>query len=1532
MKKVAKNIGKFLLITLGVLLVLLVLLLILLRSPSVQNYLVSYSESFIEKAIGTEIKIGKVDFHIPYKAVLENVVLYDLQDEKMIAVEKVKLDMFNYSLWNFIRHPDEAQYVSVSGVEVINPDVFIYRLENGGMNTDLFKSNKEKESKPMALELVIDVPSVKLSGGRFRLKDPHSPEGEITYKNRVNFKNLEAIDIHVEGAFWMNTKGKMKIKVNDLGLKEKHTEFVLDHLSTDLLSDSDTLKVRDSLSIQPFLLFQNLKAQAQGSRIHADVKLPNQSFLTLFDKEAQEYYEVNLRPTEFDFASLNYFLKKPVPLEGVVHGEGIVIGDTYGLRSQGFQASFRDQTKVNADVYLDNFRNSDSLWIDVKLNRGQTNLENLQSLLPDVPFPDLLSHLGVVGVEGSFKGLYYDFDINADVETDAGDIYARLNLILPPKVRDGDLAYKGYVETEGLRVDEFGIENFIESKSLTFAGDIEGRGTKLSDINTAFKGKIMQSDLFGYEVDSLVADIKLQNDQIKGHVRGVDKDGRADVFVDLLLTERNPAYVVRGQVRNFNLKTYKVMEKEVLFSGDVDIDVRGDSLEALRGYMELKDAKLVSRTDTTEMKIPEFVFRSEETDSSRIVSLKSSLLDAYLEGNFTYRKAYALTNRLIEEARLFFRNNKVEIDQYYRMKVRDSVGVAVKFEAKTNEYINEIFYFLKEPLYISPDASITGLLTFNETDHADFKLSVDSVSYKNTSIKNGAASMDLTKYADQNVLIMVGDLGIDSLHLSENMLVENFGVDVSWFDNQIECDLYAEQKQAENFLNIFADIEFFPDGLIEARLGSQSTAARLGDYMWRVQPNSLISYHDKKFHIDDLVIRTDTALGRSQNILIDGTVAMEESEPDTLLVKVKQLQLSTFDAFIPERYALLGELDAAIFINDLITTPKVNMDAFVNEFGVGEFHYGNILAKSDWDPLNNRISVNAEMILYEVDTLLNLTGYYDLGNPNRALNFRIETPHGVPMNYLTPFVEPEIYDIDGKLSLESFTITGAANNPVVLGRGKIKGAAFSVNYFKTRYRFDGEVKFDEDRISLPTMVLYDKFDKTAKLRGVIRHRGLKEFTFDIQLDEAKDFLVLDTKKEDNELFYGTIFVKNGIASVTGNIQKLIIEANAITGANSIFKLPLSSSDVLGRPDYIHFVGDANKDNIEGKDVVGFDINLQINATPDVQAELIFDERVGDIIRGRGEGSLNLQINEEVGMAMYGEYTIMQGDYLFTSQNVVNKRFFVKPGGKVRWSGDPYDAQMDLLAAYPVFADIKDVTRLEESLRIPINVLMKLEGSLTAPNITPSIEPAKIDDDAVNSIVPYLKAIHLDEQELNKQVFSLIIFNRFAPITPVVVSAEDEREGAIDMINQLAINSVSELLSNQLTYWLSQAINDKVNVVVGSNNLQDVTLLVQAKFFNDRLTIERDGTLVGANTSFALGNISLKYKLLPKPDPSGSTPDRDKPGELILEGFTRENVNNQLNNTNQEAGAGVFYNKEFDSLKDLFTRKRKKRRKKKKKPE
>jgi len=310
--------------------------------------------------------------------------------------------------------------------------------------------------------------------------------------------------------------------------------------------------------------------------------------------------------------------------------------------------------------------------------------------------------------------------------------------------------------------------------------------------------------------------------------------------------------------------------------------------------------------------------------------------------------------------------------------------------------------------------------------------------------------------------------------------------------------------------------------------------------------------------------------------------------------------------------------------------------------------------------------------------------------------------------------------------------------------------------------------------------------------------------------------------------------------------------------------------------------------------------------------LIFDEKVGDILKGRGNGNLKMSVDNSGEFNMFGVFVIEEGDYLFTLQNILNKRFTIEKGGSIRWNGDPYDAEINLNAIYPLRASLHDLNLdSTDRRRIPVECGLEMTGKLLTPEIGFDIKLPKADDNTRNIV----KSLITTEQQMNKQVFSLLILGSFQPALNVSANSGFDAGGGVGA-------NTSEVLSNQLSNWLSQISEDfdiGVNYRPGDEITdKEVELALSTQLFDERLTINgsvaNNPNAINTNTSNTstsriVGDFNLDYKI---------TED----GKLRIKAFNESNdYNLTADNTLYTQGVGIFYRKDFNNFWELFRRKK-----------
>ena len=406
---------------------------------------------------------------------------------------------------------------------------------------------------------------------------------------------------------------------------------------------------------------------------------------------------------------------------------------------------------------------------------------------------------------------------------------------------------------------------------------------------------------------------------------------------------------------------------------------------------------------------------------------------------------------------------------------------------------------------------------------------------------------------------------------------------------------------------------------------------------------------------------------------------------------------------------------------------------------------------------------------------------------------------------------------------------------------------------------------------------------------------------------------MNTSYAQNELYYGKAKA-TGLVKIRGDVNNIIMDITAKTEKGTEMVIPISSGTEVSESSFITFV---NRDTIsieEEKEVnlSGITLNFDLEVTPEATMKILLDPE-GEI-EATGSGNIRLEITSLGAFNMYGDYIVDGGKYMFTLQNVIKKPFVIKKGGSISWHGDPYDAEVNIKAIYKVKTSLNDIQGIGmdsssvNSKRIPVDCVLGLKGNLFSPEIKFNIDLPTSSDESKQLL--YSAIDTTNELEVNKQMLSLIVINRFT---------SDES----DLTLGEGFGSTSyELLSNQLSSWLSKISNDfdiGVNYRPGDKITSDeLEVALSTQLFNNRVLIDGNFGLGGdQNTenqqkvSNIVGDVNIEVKI---------TDD----GRFRIKAFNRSNndyFSDPLSPYTQ--GIGVFYRREFDKFEDLFNSKKKK---------
>ncbi|MEL6731036.1 MAG: translocation/assembly module TamB domain-containing protein, partial [Bacteroidota bacterium] len=1228
--------------TLGGLLILVGIVTWLIRYPAVQTYLVDQSQYILSDQLGVPVEIQGVDVALPAKITLGNLRLCDTQGQNLLKAGELNVSALNFPLWDYLFSSRKEHQMRISHIQLVQPEIFLYKSRiDSSLNLqyllDAFSSGDTATTEQKLALIFEDI----------QLKDAHFTYIDSTLwpfqtpSGRINFDHLELKNVHLQANLSMYPDSVLALNLQDLQLKEERSGYEVRDLDLEIVN-YEGLKPEK----QGKLIVKRLRIQTQRTQLIAKGAFPTADLFQILDEpELLNGSLAFARGSYINLLDVDPFLEEPLPVKGRIQLAGEVRGGLQRIVSRDLALAFGENSSLRAAIDIKDYLDEEKLFLNVNMRESRISLDELQTLIPLVGLPDGMKPLRQLELVGSFKGKVDDFEVDAAMDTDLGKIVADVALQLPPRVKV--MTYEGTIKTTDFNVDALGIIPDRLSHRLNFNGEIKGYGSSLNNFDVFFDAGLGDSDIAGFGVDSAQINVEVANQEVVGDIYWSDATGWADLDVDISLAQSPAKYQVEGKVRGLDLKTYEILDEPILFSSDLSVDLLGDSLENFNGRLKLLKSTLENLNRKDGVKIPDvFVDISSREKEAKYVNFKSSFLDADLAGTFQYARALELIERLAEETNLFFSNNDSLIQDYYQKKVPDTTTTKVLVGLAVKDSLNPLLAFFDLPYEVAAGTFVGGEFLYEgkkgelkQIDQLKIRMQSDSMRLEGVQVKQIEADLLLLKPAQQNDIRLDADLVADSTIVGPSFGLEALSTRVSLQNNVLLSSVDFIQRESRGEVSFASTTKFLDDGTIKAQVDPIKSSIRIYGDTLMIEPGDSIIIQDGRTQISNLILQTNDRFYRLDGIISD-------RPEDKFTFQIGKFDLANIQEFYPIDFEIEGDFIANITGSGVLGKPHFEIQSLIQDFVYEGYDYGNIYVSGVYDDSLDEVFLNTHLMRAQ-DTLLVMDGAYHLSDTVSPVDFTLSTIEGVPLNYISPFVEGELSGIDGKVRLNQFNISGKLADPQVNGEGFFDEAGFKVEYLKTRYVLNGKMDFNNQKILLKDLKVKDGKGAKAELYGDIRHRALQEFTFNLQLASAKNFMVMNTRKEDNDLFYGKLLLNDALAYISGDLSDIKVEAITAFAPGSEINLPITDEDEYGRPDYIVFEGEESKGLTAETGLQGFDISLTALATEELGVNMIFDERVGDIIRARGEGDLTLEIDEAGKFTIKGDYRVTRGDYLFT---------------------------------------------------------------------------------------------------------------------------------------------------------------------------------------------------------------------------------------------------------------------------------------------
>ncbi|MGE0567439.1 MAG: translocation/assembly module TamB domain-containing protein [Bacteroidia bacterium] len=1475
MRKVTRILAKVLLYFTASLIFIAAFFYFAIQSHNFQTWAGKVASDYLSEELHSNLSIDRIEIDFFKTVHLKSVFVKDLHNDTLVYAGDLSLDIRKFD--------NENQVIDIKNVLLQNAIVKIKKYKgekdfNFQFLADYFSSDsKSSDSSEISWQITHNHFTLDNVNFIYDLADkPKSEKGLIDY-DHLNISRLSGniSDLNFKG----DTIGAI---VSNLKLKEL-SGFELYNLSSNIKFSPAGLVCRQLILITP------------GTYLAGRLEFVHDSLEAYNNFIEQVNMKVDLhQKTQVYLPDIAFFTNEVKGLDDTIHISGKIRGPLSDLNLQYLTFRLKDYTEFVGDISVVGLPDLDFCYLHLDAKKLNTHYNDLASI-PNYPFykneklpiPIEIKRLGKISYTGKFDGLLNDFNFYGNLRTEQGGVTTDL-AIRTGKSAD-DLEYDGQIKLEKLQLGN--ILNIGDFNHLKANIKLKGKGVSVAKIKAKMEGNITSLSYNKYVYNNIKIDGDFKDKTFTGLLVSSDPNADFDFNGSIHFTKKMPDFDFISTVNNLNLKALNFTKDEASVSTQILITLNGDNVNNLTGNINFDNTKYSIKDK--KYKISTFDLHLNQETENKSIHLSSNYFNLDVDGLFK------ITN----------------LPMAFRQTLHDYYPAFVKWNPKNKKYTDAFTFKIKvkkfntiqelfvNALSISPNTTILGDFDASRT-LLNFNLSSELVELGSLKFHDNK----IESYSKDHKINLVFK-GKD-IQLTDSVKLDNYFMYLVSKDYETKFNLEWNDKVEPNSSGkIFGKLHF---NEAKAQIDLETINIKTKDSLWSMTQKNPIFIDSS----GAIVVHPLKFVNGQQEINLSGNLSKKSN--DSINFVSKALYLDQFNPFLkPYGLKLSGYMNGAISAKNLDNQLIVNSALEFSAFKFNDNLLGELILKSDYITKEKRIDLEGYSTLGLRDFVGNqiknfsFGGKYYLDKPKESIDISFKA-NPLNLRIANPFLEG-ILTIEKGFVNGKGRVHGEPDNILLEGELTLFNSEIKVDYTNVTYDMSGKIEIMPDQIRFSDLLMKDPYVANAVPQGTINgnifHRKFKNMQLDYDVT-FKDMLVLNTQEKDNPDFFGNI-IASGNVGLWGFLNDIHTQVRATPTKKSEFILPLDGPEEVAENDYITFV---KKDTVEKeieKDFSGFNLDLKFQATDKLLAKIIFDRTNNDLIQVFGNGEISMNINTLGKFEMFGDYIIDGGEYDFSLEKVISKKFEIDGGSTISWSGDPLNAEIDITASYRQRASIapliNDATGAYKG-RTAAACKLKMKDKLMNPNISFELAFPSISDNVRSQIVNVLA----DEQELNRQVFSFLIFRSFVP--PLIYNSTG---GGVTAGNAAA-STGSELLSNRLSSMLDGMVGNfakdlqlGVNYRPGSESSSDEVLMnVNKTYMDDKLSIDGNfgmGSGNSGNRNF-IGDVNIEYKL-------------SDDGRYKLKGFNRTNDNTQLITSGglYTQGIGFFFREEFDSFDELYKR-------------
>jgi len=1558
---------------------------IVVRIPAVQQYVAQQAAGWLSEKLKTEVKVEGFSLRFLDKLSLDGVFIRDLNKDTLLYTGHLEVNLTD---WFIFKEEKELKYIGLKDAYIYlnrpkNDSVWNYQFiadafsskekttddQGNGLNFTLNKAVLEnvhfiskdlwsgQDHEAHIGEMTVDVRKMDLQqrqiiidqilianasygmrdykGGRpYNLKPkrnraidttPFNPDGWQLALHKIELKDSRFfLDNPDEPAGQPGLYDEWKMDIQPIQLRAEDIKINGDTLTGDLkfLSAKDRSGVeikemRAKVTVSPKLSeCKSLYLATNNSVLQDYYAMHYDRFPDFIDYMSKVKMEGHFKAADVAMDDIAFFAPEMALFKGMqVRLDGYGGGTVDQLYAANVTINDgRSQLEVG-DFRMEGLPDIDRTTMSFQNSYLKTTGAHLIHYFPAIASGNELNWLALKNITAPFDllGSVNSFKVNTNIESGLGKLGV-----------DGNFSYllEGIPEYDAkLRLDRFDLGAFMNTdllKQATGNFNVAGKRFDPEQLQVNTEGKFEWIETKSYAFHNLSIKGLLSPGLFEGKFDLEDENAVLNFEGSIRNLLSKPEGDIKADIKHLNLKSLGLVEDETTLAGLLEGHFEGLSVEQMLGEATLK--QMTVKQDADILDIDSIYLKSLVEDDIRYLYLGTSNLSARLWGDYKIVELPKTLNHFLSKY----------LPNYFKAPAKYDPDQLIYFDVNAQNITDLLSVFNKD-IQLPKGGTASGTLNAATDQVAvdaflpEFVMSgvhMDSMFVKGT---GGQQAFDIAA-------------GTATLGYGANVFLNRLKVNATLANNLLDFKITTATLDEFGNVSLNGKGELLGDKVVLNILPSQIF---VNNNTWTIPAGNEIVYNDGRLNIANFEVNSD-----DQHIYINKS----GSQDDAAHIELINLGIAPMSRLLQvDHFVSGGKINGVVDVVHIMDHPVFNFSLSSNDVMVQNEPIQSLKLEGRYEQGQGMLYLDEQSGIADKDGKMSVSGSWALGAQNiNGMSGLIDFDKA-NLVWLSPILKGYVNQLGGRLT-GKVVLTGNADKLNTEGQLQLQQVTARPEVLGERYTIPyGLVHIKSDEIDLGSLELHDMQDNIARVSGVIRHENLVSYDFDATVKSDK-FRVLNLAAPETGQYYGTIDAKLD-ARITGAATDIKVQAALEPLEHSSLVIPLDFSSDVGTYNYIKFKKTEEQLSAWRKKKLKFSnkYNIRIDAVinNNLSTNIVMDPKTNDELFSRGEGNIVMEIPSDGDIKLNGNYKIESGHYNFAFRQMqilnYNREFNIVPGSTIVWSGDLYDAHLNVTGITTVKARLYDlianeVNRVNLSqqeiadaqLAQIINVRLTASNTLQNPDIAFKIELTEN-----RSIGTYayqkLERLNTDETQLLNQVASLLLLDQFAPPEGFMNNTAAVSSGTLNNVTDI----VSSVASSQLTNWANKLfrvedlhvgvryknynLNNSLNNggspgSIDYLNRNEAKLSVRKNFLNNRLLVDVGGVYdwgrpsqVGAGGSYTAnlaGDFMAQYLIR-----------RD--GRVRFNIFRTSNYDALFQQNISRQGVGISYRRSFNNVWELF---------------